>query len=118
MAEVLAPVSHRHLIFTIPKVLRGLFQRERRLLAILTRSAYDAVRTTWATGFEDRHALPGMVISIQTFGSYANWHPHLHVLVTNGVMTRDGQFLDLRHGQLGPAAAPDPGSGAEPDYIN
>lgn len=42
--EILTPVPHRHLIFTIPKVLRGLFQRERRLLSILTRSAYDAVR--------------------------------------------------------------------------
>ena len=97
MAEILAPVPHRHLIFTIPKVLRGLFLRERRLLSILTRSAYDAVRITWATGFEDRHARPGMVISIQTFGSYANWHPHLHALVTNGVLTRDGEFLDLPH---------------------
>jgi hypothetical protein len=35
------------------------------------------------------------VISIQTFGSYANWHPHLHALVTNGVMTRDGAFREL-----------------------
>jgi hypothetical protein len=30
-------------VFTIPRVLRGLFQRERRLLAILTRSAYDLI---------------------------------------------------------------------------
>jgi Putative transposase/Transposase zinc-binding domain len=94
-ATILAPVPHRHLIFTIPKVLRGLFQRERRLLSILTRSAYDAVRKTWATGFEDRHALPGLVISIQTFGSFANWHPHLHAMATNGVMTRDGDFREL-----------------------
>lgn len=94
-AAILAPVPHRHLIFTIPKVLRGLFQRERRLLSILTRSAYDAVRKTWVTGFEDGHALPGMVISIQTFGSFANWHPHLHAMTTNGVMTRDGDFREL-----------------------
>ena len=38
-----------------------------------------------------------MVISIQTFGSYANFHPHLHALVTNGVMTCDCQFLNLPH---------------------
>lgn len=69
LADVLAPVPHRHLIFTIPKVLRGVFQRERRLLSMLTRSAYDAVRITWATGCEDRCVLPGLVISIQTFGS-------------------------------------------------
>lgn len=53
------------------------------------------MRTVWATGFEDECALPGMVISIQTFGYFANFHPHLHALVTNGVLTRDGRFLDL-----------------------
>lgn len=36
-----------------------------------------------------------MAISIQTFGSYAKWHPHLHALVTNGVMTPEGAFRDL-----------------------
>ncbi len=31
-AEILAPADHRHWVFTIPKALRGLFDRERRLL--------------------------------------------------------------------------------------
>ena len=33
-----------------------------------------------------------MVASIQTFGSYANFHPHIHALVTEGVFARDGTF--------------------------
>ena len=83
VAEVLAPVPHRHVVFTIPRVLRGLFERERRLLGLLSRSAYEAVRRTWAEGFGDPKAVPGMVSSIQTFGSYAaNFHPHVHCVVT------------------------------------
>jgi hypothetical protein len=94
-AEVLAPVPHRHLVFTIPRSLRGLFERDRRLLGLLSRSAYEALRRTWAAGFEDARAVPGMVASIQTFGSYANFHPHIHALVTNGVLNREGEFLSL-----------------------
>ncbi|MGH7856732.1 MAG: transposase zinc-binding domain-containing protein, partial [Candidatus Binatia bacterium] len=41
--EVFAAVPHAMWTFTIPKALRGLFQRERKLLGILSRSAYDAL---------------------------------------------------------------------------
>ena len=74
--EIAAPVAHRHLVFTIPKALRGLFQRERPLLGLLARCAYDAVRRAYAAYLEDRRAAPGFVASIQTFGSFAaNFHP-------------------------------------------
>jgi len=46
--EIAAPVVHRHLVFTVPKALRGLFQRERTLLGLLSRCAYDAVRRAFA----------------------------------------------------------------------
>jgi hypothetical protein len=37
-----------------------------------------------------------MVCSIQTFGSYAaNFHPHVHALVTDGVATPEGEWLRL-----------------------
>ena len=42
--DVLAAVPHRHWVFTVPIALRGLFERERTLLGLLGRSAYDAVR--------------------------------------------------------------------------
>jgi hypothetical protein len=93
--EVLAPVAHRHVVFTVPKALRGMLERERRLLGLVSRCAYESVRRTWVEGFGDRRAVPGMVASIQTFGSYANFHPHIHAVVSDGVMTREGTFLPL-----------------------
>ena len=42
--RVLLQVPHRHVVFTVPKALRGLFERDRRLLGILARSAHDATR--------------------------------------------------------------------------
>jgi len=55
VGEVVAPVSHRHMVFTVPRALRGLFERERRLLGLLSRCAYESVRRTWATGFGERY---------------------------------------------------------------
>ena len=37
----------------------------------------------------------GIVSSIQTHGSLANWHPHLHLLVTDGGFRPDGTFVHL-----------------------
>jgi hypothetical protein len=36
-----------------------------------------------------------LVASIQTFGSYGNWHPHVHALVTDGLIERGGAHLPL-----------------------
>ena len=93
--RVLLPVPHRHVVFTVPKALRGLFERDRRLLGILARSAYDATRSIFQRDLDLRKALPGMVSSIQTFGSFANFQSHIHALVTAGLVARGGVFHSL-----------------------
>jgi hypothetical protein len=96
ITEIIESVPHRHVVLTIPRVLRGLFQRERRLLGLLARAARDAI-VPGVRAILDRHdATPGLVVSIQTFGSYAaNFHPHVHALVTDGAFTAEGEFLQL-----------------------
>ena len=74
--DVLAAVPHRHWVFTVPIALRGLFERERTLLGLLGRSAYDAVRLCCEQRFERNDVRPGCVLSLQTFGSFANLNPH------------------------------------------
>jgi len=93
--EILAPVPHRHIVFTIPKALRGLFERDRKLLGLLPRCAFGAVRLLYQEHFARHDALPGMVASIQTFGSALNFHPHVHALVTDGLLEHGGAFLPL-----------------------
>ena len=94
--EILAPTAHRHLIFTIPVALRGLFLRERRLLGLLPRCAYETVRRVYQELHGTRDALPGMVASIQTFGSQLQWNPHVHSLASDGVFFRGGEFVPGR----------------------
>lgn len=81
---------------TIPKALRGLFQRERKFLGILSRSAYDALRKTFQATLGRTDVRPGCVTSIQTFGSFgANFHPHIHMIATQGALTEGGEFVPL-----------------------
>ena len=94
--EILAPVPHRHAIFTIPKALRRLFLRERRLLGLLPRCAAEAVTRCWHAVLDRRDGVPGVVASIQTFGGFgANWNPHVHALATDGLILPGGAFVPL-----------------------
>jgi hypothetical protein len=93
--QILAPVAHHQWVFTVPKRLRLFFLYDRSLLGELSRCAWRTVRDLYRAGLEDRHAVPGMVVSIQTYGELANWQPHLHCLVSSGVTDRAGEFLPL-----------------------
>jgi len=96
VTEVLAPVPHRHWTFSIPRVLRGLVERDRKLLGLLSQTAYAAILKTFQALFDRADVRPGCVVSLQTFGAYgANFHPHAHALVSDGVFTRKGEFLPL-----------------------
>jgi len=91
--EVLAPVPHRQYVFTIPKMLRIYFRRDRRLLGKLSQCAADVLKTLFRAAGKDPTAVPGIIIAIQTYGDLVNFHPHLHALVTDGVFTRAGWFV-------------------------
>ena len=92
-ASVLLDVPHRHVVLTIPKKLRGLIERDRALHGLMARVGYDVLRRALAAAACEPEGVPGAVISLQTFGSYgANFHPHLHAIVTEGVFTKDGRY--------------------------
>jgi hypothetical protein len=95
-AEILAPVPHRHWTFSIPRVLRGLFERERSLLSLLSQTAYASILKTFQAFLGHKDVRPGCVLSLQTYGAYgANFNPHCHGLVSDGAFSADGEFLPL-----------------------
>jgi hypothetical protein len=93
--EILDEVPHRQYVFTLPKRLRPWFLHERRLLGLLSRVAYETLREFLSATLDEPAAVPGVVASIQTFGTLLNWHPHLHLLVTDGAYRRDASFVPL-----------------------
>ena len=89
--ELLLDVPHRQVVFTIPKMLRIFFKFNRRLLGELCCCALRSM----ARYFEivtKSELMPGVIAAIQTFGDRINFHPHLHLLVTEGGMDRSGAF--------------------------
>jgi len=93
--EVLLPVRHLQWVFTIPKRLRIFFLYDRSLLGDLARCTWTTVRDLYRAGLQDHPSVPGMVVSIQTHGNLANWQPHIHALVTAGLVHRDGDFTPV-----------------------
>jgi hypothetical protein len=91
--EVLAPVPHRQYVFTVPKMLRIYFRRDRRLLGKLSQCAADALKTLFRAACKGPRAVPGIIIAIQTYGDLVNFHPHLHALVTDGAFSPAGWFV-------------------------
>jgi len=59
--EILEPVDHRQMVWTIPKVLRPTFRRERRLLGELVRCAWKTLQQHFRIGLETK-AMGGAVL--------------------------------------------------------
>ena len=93
--EVLENVPHRQFVFTIPKRFRLYFRYDRSLLGKLRREAWETVKEVYQAVLDDKDAVPGMVATIQSFGSLINWNSHVHAIVSDGAFKKDGTFLAL-----------------------
>jgi Putative transposase len=93
--HILYPLPHRQYIFTIPGLLRPYFRFDRKLLGKLSQCAYQSLKEFFQTTLNRKEAMPGVVVSIQTFGDLVNFHPHLHCLVTDGCFMANGWFYVL-----------------------
>ena len=92
--EVIENVSHRQFVFTIPKRFRLYFRYDRALLGKLCRCAWETVKEVYQAVL-GADATPGMVGTIQSFGSLMNWNSHVHAIGTDGAFRRDGTFVPL-----------------------
>jgi hypothetical protein len=90
---LLAPVPHRQVVLTIPKRLRAYCLYRRRLLGAIARVAARTVTAAGRSLTGERDLAVGIVACLQTHGSRANWHPHRHLLVTDGGFRPDGTFV-------------------------
>jgi hypothetical protein len=93
--RLLAPVAHRQVVLTVPKRLRAYLLYDRRRLGRVSRVASRTLQAYVQAALGEREAVAGLVVCVQTFGTVAQWHPHLHVLMTDGGFRRDGTFVAL-----------------------
>ena len=80
---------------------------------MLSRCAWKVLNLylTQAVAYDD--AKPGAAIAVQSFGDFQNFHPHLHILCTDGCFYNDDAFMvcpapdtvESRRGGIPPASA-------------
>jgi Putative transposase/Transposase zinc-binding domain len=98
-AELL-PCDYFHAVVTVPSELRAAFHRHQKLLyGLLMRVSATAVMDLCAN---TRHlgALPGMLSVLHTWNGQLGYHPHVHLLVTAGGITADGQHWEPARGKF------------------
>jgi hypothetical protein len=94
--EVVEDVGHAQWVFTIPKMLRVYFLHHRELLGELSRAAAQTAKELLAAAADEEEGFrPGVVAVVQTFGDRANFHPHVHALVTRGGWTASGEWVPV-----------------------
>jgi hypothetical protein len=92
-------------------MLRPYFQRHRRLLKHLCAIAHESLRDYLRAGLDCPKGVPGIIMTLHTFGEYLDFHPHVHALVADGLFVRDAP-----QGASDPPApaAPTPASSPQP----
>jgi hypothetical protein len=93
--ELLEDVPHRQVVWTIPKRLRVYFRYDRKLLGELASCAWRALKLYIDVSFDGAEVTPGGVGFVQTSGELLNFHPHVHILVTDGCFGPNGSFRHL-----------------------
>jgi len=87
VVENMYEIAHRHIMFTVPEELWEIFLRRRDLLKDLMDISYELLNK-W---FREKEKLEvGMMVGLHTFGATMNFNSHVHVMVTEGGMTKDG----------------------------
>ena len=86
-------MPHRHFIFSIPKILRRYFLYDRKLLAGLSRCAWESLKIFIQEAVPEKEPVPGAVIAVQTFGDFLGFNPHCHILLTDGCFYGDKRMF-------------------------
>lgn len=92
-AELL-PCSYFHAVTTVPSELRDAFRRDQKFMyGLLMRVSAEAIQELCA---EKRHlgGLPGILSVLHTWNGQLGYHPHVHMLITGGGISADGQHWE------------------------
>jgi hypothetical protein len=98
-AELL-PCDYFHAVVTVPAQMHAAFRRQQKLLyGLLMQVAAQAVLELCA---HKRHlgALPGILAVLHTWNGRLGYHPHVHLLITGGGITADGQHWQPARGEF------------------
>jgi len=92
--DLLLDLPHRQFVFTIPKILRHSFKFDKRLFGEVSKLIFSLLSEFFSLA-AGQELLCACVISYQSFGEFARFHPHWHVMALEGGFTRYDRFVYL-----------------------
>ena len=87
--DLARPVPHRHVVVTLPKMLRQFFKFDRSLLTDLSRWVYECL-CVLVQPLASEPVRPGCVAVLEIAGNLLNAQPHIHAIVTDGAFDATG----------------------------
>ena len=84
ISEKLIDCIHRHAVFTIPEELRIYFRTVPKLVDVLFKAVEDTLLYMFNEINKSKNFVPGIILTLHTFGRDLKWNPHIHALVTEG----------------------------------
>lgn len=94
---------HHHLIFTVAHELIPLWLFNRSAFMNLLFHAVDDTLKDFLSDPRYLGACPGALLAFHSWGRDLSIHPHIHCLITDGGLTRDGQWQRPRRSHFLPA---------------
>jgi len=104
--ERLLPVHYFHLVVTLPHELNPLVRLNPELVFNLLFAAASQALRQFARDYERLRAQVGFTAVLHTWDQVLNFHPHLHLVVTGGGLSEDGErWIAARNSFLLPVKA-------------
>lgn len=97
MSFKLVAVQHRHCVFTIDENLRQFFLDDRKLLNCLFHAVNSVIHRMFFKLNHSKNYTPGFIMVLHTFGRDLKWNPHIHCLLSEGGLSDDGYWKNVRH---------------------
>ena len=102
----LLPTHYFHLVVTLPHELNALARFNRELVFNLLFAAVSRALLQFALGYERLRAQIGFTAVLHTWDQDLNFHPHLHLVVTGGGLSPEGdRWIAARNSFLLPVKA-------------
>jgi hypothetical protein len=98
-AELL-PCDYYHIVATVPEETRHLFLSDQKFMYSLFMKTVAGAVIELARDPKYVGATPGILMVLHTWTGQLHYHPHVHLLVTGGGVTADGQSWRQPPGQF------------------
>lgn len=97
VTKILLPCSHRHITFTIPDSLRHYFREKRKRLLYLFEAVNMTLKYLFKKHSKSLRYQAGYILVLHTFGRALNLNPHIHCLISEGMVDIKGRFKPLKY---------------------